>query len=461
MKIRINDLTTIISFENDLEEKIIKKSLTWKDNSNCFAGGTFNSKRSFDVCLGKKIKEYFVCFAGFTKEILLTAKQNGIQVTEFEDNRTHFPFQDKQWSHDELMKFFDPKFKYVEHQIRILQAMIKTNTGIIKACTSAGKTSSFIGYMKLTKLPTLILVDKVTLGAQLADEVNKAGIECGFCSGKGYKDGYCMVSTIQSVKKIPNLEKFKCMIVDECHLSQSNSFQEFFKQFGCPLKFGFTASPYNGDYLKFAKIRQFLGSIIVEVKSDELINNEVMAKPTLYFVKNLCEPGFDYASSYDINVVNSERRNKKIINIANMYDRGVAVLVTSIKQGKYLEENIPNSLFIAGETSLEERRQAINDFNEGKIRVLIGSNILNTGISISNMFVLIQGAAQKAITTTIQRIGRVLRITPEKKQCKYYDFIDMGNKFLEKHSKGRLSLFKKEGYNDIVILDEDLNPISK
>ena len=101
----------------------------------------------------------------------------------------------------------------------------------------------------------------------------------------------------------------------------------------------------------------------------------------------------------------------------------------------------------------------IKDFNEGKIRVLIGSGILNEGISISNMKVLIMASSGKAISQTIQKIGRVLRITKDKKEGIFYDFIDTGNKILEKQSKNRLRIYKKEGYDDIHILNENLEEI--
>lgn len=142
MKINLGDLTCIITFENKQEEKIIKSSLTFKDDKNAFFGGKFHPERVRDVCMGKDIRGYFVCFAGLMKEIAITAKNNGIKITEFIDKRTHFPFQKKDYTHDELRKYFNPNFKYVEHQIRTLQAMIKTNTGICKAPTSAGKCCS-------------------------------------------------------------------------------------------------------------------------------------------------------------------------------------------------------------------------------------------------------------------------------------------------------------------------------
>ena len=104
MKIKLNDLTLIIKFENTNEEKLIKKFVTYKDDSAAFFGGRYHAERVRDVCLGKDIKEYFVCFAGLCKEILVFAKENKIQITEFEDNRTHFPFQEKKKTHDEIKK---------------------------------------------------------------------------------------------------------------------------------------------------------------------------------------------------------------------------------------------------------------------------------------------------------------------------------------------------------------------
>lgn len=464
MKLKLNDLTLIIKFENPKEEKIIKNCITFKDDKNAFFGGRFHAERVRDVCLGKTIREYFVCFAGLTKEIMVTAKNNNIKITEFEDNRTHFDFQNKEYTHDELRKYFDPKFKYVEHQIRALQAMIKTNTGITQAPTSAGKSSLMVAYVKLTKLPTLILVNKVTLGLQLQEDFKKAGIDCGICSGKGVVQGHCMVSTIQSVHKIGDLTRFKCVLVDEVHNSSAAQFQDLFKQFGCPLKFGFSASPFrNGDYLGFAKIRQFIGSIIIKIDSKELLENNVMAKPHIYLIKNECKEDeyFDYQTAYSEEIVNGKRRNEIIKNICDKYGSGVLIVVNIIDHGQILERMIPNSVFISGDTAIEDRRQYIKEFDEGKLPVLIGSTIMQEGISITHMKAMVLGCGGKSNVAVLQKIGRSLRFKAgEKTEVDYYDFIDTA-KFLSKHSKMRVNLYKKNGYTDLYLLDGDLNEIHK
>lgn len=464
MKIRLNDLTMIMSFESDSEKKLIKKFITFKDDKGAFFGGKFHPERVKDVCLGKEIREYFVCFAGLCKEILLFCKQNGIKITNFEDKRTHFDFQKKEWSHDELRKYFNPNFKYVEHQIRALEAMIKTNTGLVVAPTSAGKSTIMSAFIRLVNMPTLILVNKVMLGEQLRKGFLEEGIDCGICSGKGVIDGKCMVSTIQSVKKLGDLARFKMVLTDECHNVSAGTFQDFFTQFGCPLKFGFSASPFrNGDYLGYAKIRQFLGSPIIKIESQELLENEVMAKPHIYLVKNQClqDDYFDYQTAYTEEIVNGNRRNLIVKDVCDKYGEGVLVLVNILEHGKILEELIPCSKFIAGETPINERLKVVDDFDKGRLPILIASTILQEGISITHMKAMILACGGKSNIAIIQKIGRSLRFKEgEKTEVDYYDFVDTA-KFLNKHSKMRASLYKKTGYTDIKLLNGDLEPLTK
>lgn len=458
----INIILTDATIQIDGDEhelKKISKFETFDDNSLCFSKGRYDITKLKHVPLMKNIKGRLVGFAGLAKEIILFCRNNNIKIENFEDKRTHFDFQTKDWTEEELKSFL-PNFDYVEHQVRGLQSLLKTNKGIIMAPTSAGKSSLMAAWLKLTNLPTLILTDRATLGAQLAQDFRDKGIDCGFCSGNGVRQGFCMVSTIQSVKKL-DVSRFQMVLVDECHRSSSKSFQDFLASFGCPLKYGFSASPSNGNLLDFARIRQQLGSIIIQIKSNELMDNGVMAKAKINLVKIDCPETFDYPSANDLGIVHNKARNEVIKNIVEKHrEEGyICILTRILEHGEELEKTIPGAIYLKGEDPLNKRMEIINKFNNGEIPVLIGSSILNEGISISNMKTLIMASGGKAQTQTVQKIGRVLRITKEKKQGVFYDFIDMNNKYLFKHSKQRLALYKKEGYNDISILDANLTKI--
>ena len=325
-------------------------------------------------------------------------------------------------------------------------------------------TTIMSAFIRFCNLPTLILVNKVMLGSQLRDDFKKDGIDCGLCSGKGVIEGKCMVSTIQSVKKLGDLTRFKVVLSDETHNCSSSTFQDFFKQFGCALKYGFSASPYRtGDYLGYAKIRQFLGSPIIKIESSELLENEVMAKPHIYLVKNECKEDeyFDYATAYTEEIVNGKRRNNIIKDITDVYKSGVLIVVNIVEHGEILQKLIPNSMFISGETPIDVRQQAIKDFDSGELPVLIGSTILQEGISITHMKAMILACGGKSNVAILQKIGRSLRYKAgEKTEVDFYDFVDTA-KFLSKHSKMRVNLYKKAGYNDIKLLNSDLSHIDK
>lgn len=624
IKIVLTDQTIQIAGP-DVELRQIEKFETYDDAKLCFSKGGYDPRKLKHVPLMKTIRGVLVGYAGLAKEIMLFCKKSNIAVESFEDKRTHFDFQKKEYTYEELRKYFNPGFKYVAHQIKALQTMLSHNKAIIAAPTSAGKSSIFSAFIRLTGLPALVVVDRATLGAQIADTLRKDGIDCGFCSGSGVSQGFCMVSTIQSVKKIQDLPRFKCVILDECfpgdtpvltksglkriselvesksteevwcfnsenrkielkpiydwykketeyddfvqicfgkaikiestpnhefyvlknseikkipaenlsvgdkivsfgisenrgkftesqeelndygyrtiseirrikpknktvynisvkdnhnyfigkgakvlvsncHKDSARTFQEFHASFGCPLKYGFSASPSNGNLLDFARIRQHLGSVEIQIHADELMENEVMAKAKIYMVKcPAAQDAFDYQSAYELNIIHNERRNGIIADIVDQHkDEGyICILINNIEHGEILEKMIPGSVFLKGENNLESRLKAIEDFKAGKIGCLIATKILNEGISITEMRTLIMAGGQKSTTQSIQKIGRVLRISKEKKQGVFYDFVDEDKRWLFKHSKQRLALYKKEGYNDITLLDENLEEVKK
>ena len=444
MKLKINDKLLYIIFESKDEEKLITKFTEYQDTSSAFAGGHYNPMFVKNKKLGKIIKGVFVSYAGLAREIICYCKDMDIKISEYKDERIHFDFQKEEF---DLKSFFDPKFKYVDHQIRALSAMLKTNTGIIKATTSAGKSSIISAYIRITKMPTLILVNKVTLAQQLQESFIKDGIDCGICSGQGIIRGDCMISTIQSAKKIPDLTKYKCIIVDEIHQASSTSFQEFFCSVSYPYKFGFSATPEGANDYKFALIRQFFGSIIEEIGAEELMKNEVIAIPDINFITVECPQTMDWQSAYEQAIVFNKERNNKIVELVSLYKVPALILVRIIEHGEELQKLIPDSVFVNGkDTSPKERMNVIRKFEKGEIKVVISSNIFNEGISITNIHMLIIASGMKGYTESSQKLGRALRIGDDKKTALVFDFLDKGNKFTERHSKRRASIYKKAGF---------------
>lgn len=141
IKIVLTDQTIQIAGP-DMELGQIEKFETYDDAKLCFSKGGYDPRKLKHVPLMKTIRGVLVGYAGLAKEIMLFCKKSNIAVESFEDKRTHFDFQKKEYTYEELRKYFNPEFKYVDHQIKALQTMLSHNKAIIAAPTSAGKCCS-------------------------------------------------------------------------------------------------------------------------------------------------------------------------------------------------------------------------------------------------------------------------------------------------------------------------------
>jgi superfamily II DNA or RNA helicase len=433
-------------FDNEEEQIEINSFLTYDDMSKVYTRGGFDARKIKKVHFLKKLKQYYICNSGFLYEVVKYAKENNLKITQIEDIRTKFPHNTKEYSYEELRSYFDPNFKYVEHQIRIVKAALKTNLMTIKSPTSSGKTETFIALIKLINLPSLIIFNSITLAVQTKQRMEEAGLECGIATGKGVVVKEHMVATIGSVLKIPDLHKYKILIVDEAHRSAAAQYQDFLSKTSYPIRFGFSATPEGNNKLNFARVRQFFGPILLEVGTKELIENEVLVKPKITFIKVECPKTLDWPSANEQCIMYNQERNNKIVEINNKYNLPTLILIKNIEHGQLLNRMIENSVFLSGIDDSSVREDALKDFRAGKIKTLIASSIFNEGISINEIRVLIIASGGKSKIQTTQRIGRSLRKDKGKDTAIVIDFADVGNKFTQKHSLMRYNTYKKLGF---------------
>ena len=307
-------------------------------------------------------------------------------------------------------------------------------------------TDLFIAFMKATKLPTLILFNKVSLAIQTQERIQKAGIECGIATGEGMELRWNMVATIGSVKKIPDLMKYKVLIIDEVHRASAGQFQDFLDKTSYPLRFGFSATPEGNDKFDFAEIRHYMGPIISTIDVQELMENDVIVRPKITFIQ--CEgiKTLDWAAANDKCIMFNDKRNKLIIEKIKEHDVPTLILIRNLEHGEELNRLIPNSVFLSGADDVATRKNVIKDFEEGRVKTIIASNIFNEGISINAIRMLIIASGGKSRIETVQRLGRALRKDKGKTEAIVYDFDDYGNRFTEKHSNIRKHTYKECGF---------------
>lgn len=449
MKINVyidNNFVMLSNLSNE-NKALFTECFTFNDASNAFnKAGKFDERKIRRVKLFTQKDNKLLFYSGFLKEILEVFKDYSLPAN-IVDKRVKV----KKVKED-LRSFFPEEFSYTEHQEDALEAMLNTSCGIIKAPTSSGKSSIIIAYLKATKMKALVLVSKVDLANQLYKNFKDAGLDAGLFTGKSAIEGNITVATILSARKIPGLSDIPLVIVDEAHHTSSNSYQELLKEVPFKFRFGFSATPKVADLYKWALIRQFLGSIIYEVDAQILMEKKVLARPTIYFIEQKCKPTLDWESGYQINIVNNLERHGKIKKLVDEKDLPTLIIVRYIEHGEYLKDILCDAVFLSGETPVEERQQAIQDFEDGKIKTMIATSIFNEGISINAIQLLIIASAGKSTVEVAQRLGRSLRIDPKRNKYSVdvYDFLDVGNKFTQRHAMQRIGIYKKSGFEVVL-----------
>jgi len=93
------------------------------------------------------------------------------------------------------------------------------------------------------------------------------------------------------------------------------------------------------------------------------------------------------------------------------------------------------------EARSKNREQAIQEFKDGALRCMI-STLLKEGADIPSMDAIIMAGGGKSHVAVIQKAGRALRVTKDKKEALIIDFMDQG-KWLRDHSQERKMILEE------------------
>lgn len=298
--------------------------------------------------------------------------------------------------------------------------------------------------------------------------------------GKCDLSGDIVFSTVQTLANIIDKggirqDEFGLVIVDECHhLSTSaesvKMFEKCVNYFSARYKLGLTATLHRGDGLEKTTTK-ILGDVIYEVrKSDDkkkLIgyyeNKPIIELPIEQFQVpakiNFIKTTFNVANEdvYDTNgrivftrlisvLCDNYDRNKLILDTLNKLSGYTIVISERVNQLEYLCENTKNSIFISGKTPKKQREKLIEEFRQGKYKVLFASySLVAEGLDIPMLENLVMASPVKDQRLVVQAIGRCQRPYGNKKIANIYDLVDDVS-MLDKFYSKRKAVYKKEGW---------------
>lgn len=377
------------------------------------------------------------------------------------------------------------------HQRKAVEAFYKRRFGIIVVPTRGGKT--FIAseicriFLKSDTGNFLFCVDNTTLFTQAVNDFKEyferyGGIEIGEIKA-GVVDTtkrvtVAMIQTIQRTlsascrdkAKKKNLQSYlrdlNFLCVDEVHDNCSDSKIKLYKKCkNLSYQLCLSATPYrSGAILENLKLQAWSGDIVYKISEKTLRDRGVLSDYRVFELlidhndidyQDLIED--DYAELRKRLIFNSDVRNKYIVIVIDMMKRlklKTLLLFQSVEHGEFIS-SITGLPFISGKDKAEvrERRkqELLEDENGG---ILLASDIFKKGVTLPAVQVLLVCDNNKESAITMQRKGRVLGATKNKKRSLIIDFIDIFDAYFSVHSESRLNTYiESVGEERIGILD--------
>lgn len=339
---------------------------------------------------------------------------------------------------------------------------VKAGRAILKLATNSGKSEIAMALAESIQRPALWYVNRKDLIYQCQERYFKRTGKTAGIIGDGEfqpSDGVTIASVQTLSTDRPEikeyLSKVQVLLVDECQHAQAPTWYKLCQTIPAPFRFGLSGT-LPSEELKRLRVEAATSSEIVkEVTNQELIATGWSAAPTVHIqpVQYHGVELMDYQEAYDAMIRSSKPYHRIVLDeIEHWYKQGktILVIIDRIKQGAYLSSELAGrdikAKFLSGQNKGRIRKDALDDFRAERLKVVIATSIFDEGVDVPAIEVLILAAGGKSWERQLQRVGRALRRKEGENVVDIVDFLHDGNRYLSKHSAGRLELYEKEAF---------------
>jgi superfamily II DNA or RNA helicase len=310
-----------------------------------------------------------------------------------------------------------------EYQKQAIQRLRQSIGGgskrpILQLPTGSGKTEVAVEIIKSAVNKgkrVCFFVDKLALVDQTSRRFMKYGIDHGIIQGNNVRTNYSKPVQIASVQTYIKRKpwEFDLAIVDECHVVYNKLFELMQRWNGLPF-IGLTATPYT----------QGLGNIYTDlinvISISELIEQGFLVDSDMYGPSQPDMTGVSIVGG-DFNQKQAAEKTMEKKLIGSVIDtwhqlgenRQTICFATDINHSKYLAEEFQatgvDCVHVDTYTDTAEKREKIDAFNNGEVKMITSVGILTTGFDSPSAQCAIIARPTKSLSLHIQMIGRVLR----------------------------------------------------
>lgn len=298
--------------------------------------------------------------------------------------------------------------------------------------TGSGKSVVIANIAKELSGKTVVFQPSKEILEQNFKKFLSYGFRAGIYSasaGMKYIDDITFVTIGSVAKKIHLFEKFKNIIIDECHLVNPNQgmYENFINTLSHTKVLGLTATPYRlasgaeGAELRFITRQspRIFNKVLYYVQNDVLFNAGHLA-PLKYFSFNVIDrtmlsmnsSGTDFTDASMRAYYRSINMPKITIEYGNRLLKkrnNLLVFCALIEEAMQVAKGIPGAVVITGETELAVRTKILNEFKSGKIRCVINVGVLTTGFDYPELEAVLIARSTMSLALYYQIVGRVMR----------------------------------------------------
>jgi superfamily II DNA or RNA helicase len=381
------------------------------------------------------------------------------------------------------------KYQLRDYQDYAVDKVLKNKRAILQYATGSGKSLilyTVIKYLSQTlSNKILIIVPSINLVQQISSDFQDYGwpnffSDCGLIFNDS--DHYdlnkkIVISTWQSLLRRPDdfFKGFGAVIVDECHGAKCLSVQNVLKKcVNASYRIGCSGSLPKLPINKLT-LEGYIGSVVAEVKSSELIDKGVLSdikiiNVLMKYPENMITKSGGTYNDEITKTINYPQRHKALKLILDKLDKkqNSLILASRISHIKdivaYLKKNYPKRAVyvIYGEISGDDREKIRKLINTSEGVLLVASfKTMSVGVNIPKLHNVIFASSYKAEITVLQAIGRGLRTHEDKTQMILWDLVDdltwikstgvKGENYLFSHWKERKKIYNEQGFKSQTI----------
>jgi DNA repair protein RadD len=298
--------------------------------------------------------------------------------------------------------------------------------------TGSGKSVVIANIAKELEGKTVVFQPSKEILEQNFKKFLSYGYRAGIYSASGgmkFIDDITFATIGSVAKKVHLFEKFKNIIIDECHLvnPEQGMYHNFIKTLDHTKVLGLTATPYRlasgaeGAELRFITRQspRIFNKVLYYVQNDVLFNAGHLA-PLKYYSFNVIDrtmlcmnsSGTDFTDASMKAYYRQINMPKITVEYGNRILKkrnNLLIFCALIEEAMQVAKGIPGSVVITGETELATRTKILNEFKSGKIRCLINVGVLTTGFDYPALEAVLIARSTMSLALYYQIVGRVMR----------------------------------------------------